>query len=229
MNPSPPRNRGLLLFDYDGVLADSLAALTEYTSAFCRTHGIGKGFAAAAIACLESATLSGLIRAAGITEAYMRDYARFLFRELNKNPTYVPLFEGIPEMLQDLARSHTLCVVTANHSAVVQQRLEAAQLSGVMTYVYGNDEPGGKVEHIRRALESNHTNAESTWMIGDTVGDIEAAQAAGVHAVATTWGWQSYKTLNSRAPDLIFERPQALHRYFVDGRPVSSLTASNST
>ena len=40
MKSKSPRNRGLLLFDYDGVLADSLDILSEYTNIFCREHDI---------------------------------------------------------------------------------------------------------------------------------------------------------------------------------------------
>jgi phosphoglycolate phosphatase-like HAD superfamily hydrolase len=163
---------------------------------------------------MESATLSGLIEAAGISQAYVRDYARYLFQALNRDPLKVPLFKGIPEMLRDLARHYTLCVVTANHSAIVRQRLDAAQLTSLMDCIYGNEQPGGKAEHIVNALETNRAQPTSTWMIGDTVGDIEAAQNAGVNAVAATWGWQSSIRLKSKAPDLMFEKPQSLHDYF---------------
>jgi len=83
-----------------------------------------------------------------------------------------------------------------------------------MDCIYGNEQPGGKTEHIINALETNRAQPTSTWMIGDTVGDIEAAQNAGVNAVAATWGWQSSIRLKSKAPDLMFEKPQALHDYF---------------
>ena len=83
-----------------------------------------------------------------------------------------------------------------------------------MDCIYGNEQPGGKVEHIVNALEANRAQPTSTWMIGDTVGDIEAAQNAGVNAVAATWGWQSFIRLKSKTPDLMFEQPQALHDYF---------------
>ena len=83
-----------------------------------------------------------------------------------------------------------------------------------MDCIYGNEQPGSKVEHIVNALEMNSAQPTSTWMIGDTVGDIEAAQNAGVKAVAVTWGWQSSIRLKSKAPDLMFEQPQALHDYF---------------
>ena len=117
-------------------------------------------------------------------------------------------------MLRDLARHYTLCVVTANHSAIVHQRLDAAQLTNLMDCIYGNERPGDKVAHIVNALETNSAEPTATWMIGDTVGDIEAAQNAGVNAVAATWGWQSSTRLKSKAPDLMFEKPQALHDYF---------------
>lgn len=117
-------------------------------------------------------------------------------------------------MLRDLAQHYTLCVVTANHSAIVRQRLDAAQLTSLMDCIYGNEQPGGKTEHIINALETNRAQPTSTWMIGDTVGDIEAAQNAGVNAVAATWGWQSSIRLKSKAPDLMFEKPQSLHDYF---------------
>ena len=214
MNSTSPRNRGLLLFDYDGVLADSLNTLSEYTTIFCREHGLGEGLKTTDLEAMESATLAGLIEAAGISQAYVRDYARYLFQALNRDPLKVPLFKGIPKMLTDLARHYTLCVVTANHSAIVRQRLDAAQLTSLMGCIYGNEQPGGKVDHIINALETNHAQPASTWMIGDTVGDIEAAQNAGVNAVAVTWGWQSSIRLKSKAPDLMFEKPQALHHYF---------------
>ena len=214
MNSTSPRNRGLLLFDYDGVLADSLNTLSEYTTIFCREHGLGEGLKTTDVDAMESATLAGLIEAAGISQAYVRDYARYLFQALNRDPLKVPLFKGIPKMLTDLARHYTLCVVTANHSAIVRQRLDAAQLTSLMGCIYGNEQPGGKVDHIINALETNHAQPASTWMIGDTVGDIEAAQNAGVNAVAVTWGWQSSIRLKSKAPDLMFEKPQALHHYF---------------
>jgi phosphoglycolate phosphatase-like HAD superfamily hydrolase len=214
LNSTSPRNRGLLLFDYDGVLADSLNTLSEYTTIFCREHGLGEGLKTTDVDAMESATLAGLIEAAGISQAYVRDYARYLFQALNRDPLKVPLFKGIPKMLTDLARHYTLCVVTANHSAIVRQRLDAAQLTSLMGCIYGNEQPGGKVDHIINALETNHAQPASTWMIGDTVGDIEAAQNAGVNAVAVTWGWQSSIRLRSKAPDLMFEKPQALHHYF---------------
>ena len=214
MNSTSPRNRGLLLFDYDGVLADSLNTLSEYTTIFCREHGLGEGLKTTDVDAMESATLAGLIEAAGISHAYVRDYARYLFQALNRDPLKVPLFKGIPKMLTDLARHYTLCVVTANHSAIVRQRLDAAQLTSLMGCIYGNEQPGGKVDHIINALETNHAQPASTWMIGDTVGDIEAAQNAGVNAVAVTWGWQSSIRLKSKAPDLMFDKPQALHHYF---------------
>ncbi len=214
MNSTSPRNRGLLLFDYDGVLADSLNTLSEYTTIFCREHGLGEGLKTTDVDAIESATLAGLIEAAGISQAYVRDYARYLFQALNRDPLKVPLFKGIPKMLTDLARHYTLCVVTANHSAIVRQRLDATQLTSLMGCIYGNEQPGGKVDHIINALETNHAQPASTWMIGDTVGDIEAAQNAGVNAVAVTWGWQSSIRLKSKAPDLMFEKPQALHHYF---------------
>ena len=214
MNSTSPRNRGLLLFDYDGVLADSLNTLSEYTTIFCREHGLGEGLKTTDVDAMESATLAGLIEAAGISQAYVRDYARYLFQALNRDPLKVPLFKGIPKMLTDLARHYTLCVVTANHSAIVRQRLDAAQLTSLMGCIYGNEQPGGKVDHIINALETNHAQPASTWMIGDTVGDIEAAQNAGVNAVAVPWGWQSSTRLKSKAPDLMFEKPQALHHYF---------------
>ncbi|GIT53840.1 MAG: hypothetical protein Ct9H300mP16_10000 [Pseudomonadota bacterium] len=97
------KHNDLLLLDYDGVVADSLTAIREHTAAFCRERGLGQGLASAAIACMRSATLAGLIEAAGITGEHVREYGRYLFRELNKNPSRVPLFDGIPELLSPIS------------------------------------------------------------------------------------------------------------------------------
>jgi phosphoglycolate phosphatase len=59
----------------------------------------------------------------------------------------------------------------------------------------------------------NRANTERTaisFYIGDTVGDIKEARAAGVWTVAVTWGWHSRERLLAARPDFLVDTPEEL-------------------
>jgi phosphoglycolate phosphatase-like HAD superfamily hydrolase len=94
---------------------------------------------------------------------------------------------------------------------VVRTRLAQEGLDDCISTYYGSDRAGGKTEHIREALNHYAIDARQTWMVGDSVSDMDAARAAGVNALAVGWGWQSACVLKARAPDHLFHAPQELH------------------
>jgi phosphoglycolate phosphatase-like HAD superfamily hydrolase len=64
-------------------------------------------------------------------------------------------------------------------------------------------------------MAQTRTFQERTWLIGDTVSDIDAARAAGAHALAVTWGWQSKAVLARRAPEQLFDTVAEVERYLL--------------
>ena len=203
----------LVLLDYDGVIVDSAQPVLEQTAVFCKDQGLPFSLTLADFDQLDPATFAMLAKVAGIPDPDHRAYGRFLFDTLQNGATQIALFDGISEMLRDLSERHILCVVTANHADVVRTRLAQEGLNDCIGTYYGNDRPGGKAEHIREAFNHYAIDARQTWMVGDSVSDMDAARAAGVNALAVGWGWQSADVLKTRAPDHLFNAPQELHAF----------------
>jgi phosphoglycolate phosphatase len=47
-------------------------------------------------------------------------------------------------------------------------------------------------------------------VIGDSASDVETGRAAGMHAVAVTWGFRTRAELVAAQPELVFDDPAEL-------------------
>jgi len=206
--------KSLLLLDYDGVIVDSAQPVLDETAAFCAIHQISFNLNIEDFDRLNPATFTRLAKICGIPDSKHRDYAQFLFDRLQSKERRIPLFNGIKDLIHDLSRYHTLCVVTANRAEVVENRLTHEKIQNCIDIYYGSDRPGSKADHIHQALNHYAIPAANAWMIGDSVSDIDAARHGGVNSVAVSWGWQSRSLLSSHSPDLLFDTPQEMYTFF---------------
>jgi len=76
--------------------------------------------------------------------------------------------------------------------------------------IFGSDFHFSKKEKIDHALEKYGVGREQAFYIGDTVGDIREARAAGVRSVAVTWGWHGRERLAAVNPDFLIDTPEEL-------------------
>lgn len=61
--------------------------------------------------------------------------------------------------------------------------------------------PGAKVAMLVWLAARAGAAVDSAVMIGDTTADVAAARAAGMRAIAVTWGYEDAATLSSAGPD----------------------------
>src|SRR5690606_7650283 len=94
-------------------------------------------------------------------------------------------------------------VATTKRSDVARSFVDAMGLTELLDHVQGTDgfphKPAPDVIH--RALRA--VGAQGTWMVGDTVTDIQAGKAAGLKTYAVSWGTHDAATLATAAPDVL--------------------------
>ncbi len=106
-------------------------------------------------------------------------------------------FPGIVELL-DEAKTRGLRLGVATNKrrkpteAILKRWLEAR----FEVVLCGDDGIPDKAEAIRRT-------PEAVALVGDTAADVEAARAAGVRAIAVTWGYDSRADLEKARPDAL--------------------------
>ena len=205
------RPDSIVMFDFDGVLADSLDSFcAAMEPAFA---GIGRPDLATreqVLSLLDDNWFASLARA-GVTAAEARRLEDIFAAALSP-PALVRCFPGVPAMLERLARRHLLIVITSSTAAIVNGFLAAHQLSGI-EQVLGAEVDTSKVRKIERVVAA-HERAACYWYVGDTTGDIIEARSAGVGTVGAAWGWHGEERLRRARPDRVALAPADLLQLF---------------
>jgi len=200
----------LIIFDFDGVLADTLADMLRFAQEVCDELGVSHRVVQADLSELEVMSFASFGRACGMPEDLVDEFVRKCTRKFAQKPAPPALFNGLGEVLKLLAEMHVLAVVTGNTQGNVRTFLKEHGLEGCVRAVYGVDLPGSKAEKILLAKGQCAAEAGTVFMVGDSVSDIQAAREAGVKAIAVGWGHQSLGKLVGARPDAIVHFPQEL-------------------
>jgi phosphoglycolate phosphatase len=201
-----------VLFDLDGVLVDSRAAIGASMNHALVSLGherreeaelhryIGPPLYGAFSELTGKPTDSDEV--AALVAAYRARYAVASLRDSL-------VYDGIEEALETLGREHTLAVATSKPRTFAVPLLEVVGLSRHFAWIAGPEmdammEP--KAVTVRDALA--HVGGPPAVMIGDRIHDIEGARANGIPVVAVAWGIGDATELSGadalvRAPDEI--------------------------
>jgi phosphoglycolate phosphatase len=205
-----PRTQKVIIFDFDGVLADSLQMMLSYSAQVCLELGYPCQPSPADLEALDPMSFDSLGRQLNLPEAVVPAYKKRVFERFTSGDELPPIFEGMAEVVSALASSYPLGLVTGNTSGLVRSFLERYNLLDWFGLILCVDDPGTRVEKIRRVIkELGDQNAE-VYLVGDAVSDIYAAREAGVKSIAVTWGHQSREKLVTARPDFLVDSPGGL-------------------
>lgn len=200
----------LVIFDYDGVLADTLDDLIRFGQEACNQLGVKHVVAKEDLSNLEVMSFATFGRACEVPEHLIDEFVKIslnLFAEKESPPA---IFDGLRDVIQHLSSNHKIAIVTTNSSQNVHAFLTQHGLDSLVHAVYGVDTPGSKAQKIALARERFVKNGEAVFMIGDALSDVRAAKEAGVNSIAVTWGHQSLETLQRGEPDFVVNNPREL-------------------
>lgn len=197
----------LIMFDYDGVLVDSIEQFTLDFIGACQENGVN------AINDREDAlglfdenvyeSLGSLGVSPQTTDAILKTYKSKVGANLEKTV----LFEGIPEALAAIAGEHQVYIVTSNISSVPETVLRIHGITGIKE-VIGAEKEKSKIRKIKTLV--NLHPGQKAFYIGDTKGDILEGKEAGVMTVGTVWGWHGEARLKEADPDYLVYSPVEL-------------------
>lgn len=197
----------LVLFDFDGVIADSLECFESCLAEAARAEGVEELARREAFLEVFDENMSAGLRDLGLDEARLQRVLAGLAERLERRFAEVAFFPGMADVLNELSKRAAVLVITSNFSGVVRRSLEQ---NGVLVVpgVIGGERERSKVREIRAAM-AEHPGAPA-WYVGDTRGDMIEGREAGARTVAVTWGWHDRKRLLTAKPDRVAERPEDL-------------------
>lgn len=203
-----------ILFDLDGVLVDSRAAISGCISHALTEQGLPdqqfellERFIGPPLT-LAFAELTGHPQDSELVLACLASY-RDRYRDISLRETTV--FPGIPETLARLSAHHRLAIATSKPFAFAEPLLTTLDLRSRFEHLAAPDLDAHREDKqatIRSALSVLETTC--AVMVGDRSFDILGAHACGIPAVGVSWGVGSTQELTGAGADIIVDAPHEL-------------------
>lgn len=194
----------LIVFDWDGTLMDSTAAIVRAIQAASRDLGLPLPSESAARQVIGLGLVDALSTAVPQlpAERYPEMVERYRHHYLSRDHELV-LFAGIVDLIKELADAGYMLAVATGKS---RHGLNRALLqSGLKSYFHASrcaDECHSKPhpQMLQELMEALVSPPERTLMIGDTSHDLLMAQNAGVGALGVTYGAHPGEHLAEHGP-----------------------------
>lgn len=198
----------LFLFDFDGVLVESLDLYEKIISLCLQKIDKPLTYGREEFLNLFENNLYESLAKKGVDLKEFMKVSRDLHAQINYKEMQ-PITAMIP-VVEELQRNNILLVISSNDSKTVQAAIEQFKFNGYFKEVLGADFLFSKKDKIDYAVRKYGVNQEDIYYIGDTTGDIRESRAAGVKTVGVTWGWHTREKMAAVQPDYLFEQPEDL-------------------
>lgn len=199
-----PAQFDLIVFDWDGTLLDSAAAIVHAIQHACDDLGVAPPDDATARSVIGLGLIDALARAVpDLPSSRHQELAgRYRYHYLARDHE-LTLFDGVPELLDELrGRGHTLAVATGKSRVGLNRALGHTGLGPMFASTRCADESVSKPapDMVLELMDELAHVPERTLVIGDTTHDLLMARHAGCEAVAVSYGAHPLHELLDVAP-----------------------------
>jgi phosphoglycolate phosphatase len=194
----------LVIFDFDGTLADSFPWFMEVFDQISDRFRFRK-MARVELEALRSCGPSEILRRLGIRAWKMPFIASHMRSLMARDIDRITLFRGVDDTLRQLAEQGTAIAVVSSNSQENVRRILGPDNAALVRYYECGAALLGKQSKFRRVLARAGVPRQAAFSIGDEVRDLEAARRVGIAFGAVSWGYSDVASLRERAPAEVFE------------------------
>jgi phosphoglycolate phosphatase len=207
----------LVIFDFDGTLADSMPFFLGVFNQVADRHGFQRIDPADAPR-FRHQNARQLMQLVGLPAWKLPQVTASFIALMRQGAGQIPLFPGIPEVLNQLAQAGLkLAIVTSNSQDNVERILGRENMA-LIKHIESGMSIFGKTGRLRRTLKLTDTSPAEAIYIGDQSTDLEAARPLGLAFGAVTWGYGSIESLRPFRPDREFDKVSDLSELAPRGR-----------
>jgi phosphoglycolate phosphatase len=199
-----PAQFDLIVFDWDGTLLDSAAAIVHSIQRACDDLGLAQPDDATARSVIGLGLVDALARVVpDLPSSRHQELAgRYRHHYLSRDHELV-LFDGVTDLLQALrSRGHTLAVATGKSRVGLDRALGHTGIGNLFAATRCADESVSKPapDMVLELMDELVFAPDRTLVIGDTTHDLLMARHAGCDAVAVSYGAHPLHELLSAGP-----------------------------
>jgi phosphoglycolate phosphatase len=202
-------NSKLIIFDFDGTLADTLGALLRISNRLAPEFGYSQ-IGDEQFASLKYLSSWEIIKLSKVALWKLPFLLKRVKEEFPGEVRNVRLFPGVIELLNTLKmQGYRLGIVSSNAEQNIRSLLGQNQIEHLFDFVT-TASTFGKGKAIGKLLKQYKCSKSDAIYIGDEIRDIQAARSIEIRVVAVGWGFNAPTALIDRQPDLLITKPLAL-------------------
>jgi phosphoglycolate phosphatase len=195
----------LIVFDFDGTLADSLTWFRTALGDVVEHHGLPP-ISPEKAESLRSLGPKEILAELSIPTWKVPFIAADVRQRAAANIDQITLYDGVTDMLREIDDAGIeIAMVSSNGEQAVRAVLGLENSDRVAQFACGAA-IFGKSQVFKKVIRNAKTRAERTLCIGDEVRDIEAARETGAACAAVTWGFATAEILTDSKPDYVFDK-----------------------
>jgi len=189
----------LVIFDFDGVLVDTLLMCYEITKE------ANEGMSMETFRSVSSYNIPDFFKNNSNIKYHPHFYERY---ETETRELKIP--DSIKNLIKDLSHGYKLAIVTSTPSRLVLKILQQAEVDQYFSDILGRDIHTSKVTKNKMLLEKYKISVAEAVYVTDTTGDIKEARECNISSIAVTWGFHEEKTLKKANPAKVVNTPSEL-------------------
>lgn len=203
----------VIIFDFDGTLADSLDLLIRIYNENVEHFG------SLSVDMTELPVLRQTVRDQGYAKALKLKKVRLsripgmivtLSKEMRAHMSEVKPYVGIIDALQELkAKGYRLGVLTSNQEHIVREFLETHQYP-LFDFIVSEKTLFGKDKALKRILKNFSLDKQHVVYVGDEMRDVVACRRIDVDVIAVEWGLAGPDGFSKSTPTKIISKTSDL-------------------
>src|SRR3990167_5395120 len=193
-----------ILFDFDGVIADSFQPSFEIQKMICPhlTENIYRK--------IFEGNINDWEEPINVHIEECRHDIDFFTEYIPRMKKEVQIVPGMKDVVIELEKNYTLIVISSTITSPIKEFLEGHDLANHFAQIMGNDVHTSKVEKMKMVFEKFGVESKDCVFITDTLGDMHEAAKMSVGSIGITWGFNAPETLLRGKPFRLVEKPKDL-------------------
>jgi len=207
----------LLVFDWDGTLADSTRAIVDAINFASQDAGVPQPTEQASRDIIGLELRQALrVLFGDVDEDVLGQLVRRYQHHYSVLQDDIPLFDGVQEAMQELADAgYMLAVASGKGRNGLRHAIESSGLADLIIACRSSDDCHSKPhpQMLDEIMDELGVVSERAVMIGDTTFDLQMASNAGMASLGVTYGAQPRENLLPHSPLATFDSFATLHAW----------------
>ena len=197
------------IFDFDGTIADSFSLACNILVNHSAYLGC-KQLTPNELLELKNLHAREVLKYLNVPFWRISSFVRKLKMMTNKRIEDIAIFPDWIKTLQKLSLHHQIGLISSNAYSTVEFVLKKNELWELFDFIDCDKSLFSKKRALNRLIKQKSLNTLTTYYVGDEVRDIEAAHGAKIHAIAVSWGFNSFDRLQLANPDHLISHIEEL-------------------